>query len=197
MFYSLRAPVFGHRIPVESSECARQRAHMIAARVSLPAETFLSLPKADAFERSRVMKPAFLIFTPALMCSCATTVSPTPATDSGKPRLLNPPSMSTSLAVATPARPSEPVSASGVSLSVAQARAINLEPGLPLSAVRESLGLPDETSSGTFGQATSQPWIGMTWNYIWKSGYTTKRLEVVFSKSAGNWTVNHWDWRNY
>jgi hypothetical protein len=102
----------------------------------------------------------------------------------------------------TPAKPLEPKTREGLSLSDAQDKALKLQPGMAQTAVTELFGKPDETSSGTYGSQTPKPWNGVTWVYRWTRGLSSKRLSVVFQyvafqQGGGAWVVNSWNWYDF
>jgi outer membrane protein assembly factor BamE (lipoprotein component of BamABCDE complex) len=89
----------------------------------------------------------------------------------------------------------EPVNGSGLSLKDAKKKSINLMPGMTQNAVRELMGDPDSTSSSTYGFKTTNPWIGVEWDYVWKVAYSPPpKLSIVFSKQGNAWSVSSWEW---
>ena len=100
--------------------------------------------------------------------------------------------------------PDDPLTATnrfGISLRDAQAKSLNLEPGMAQNDVASLLCKPDETSVETFGAKTPRPWNGFEWIYYWgprvwrldgKNPHNT--LTVIFEKKSNNWVVNTWIW---
>lgn len=88
----------------------------------------------------------------------------------------------------------------GRTLRQVQTGALALTVGMTDDQVVSYVGIPDRTSSTTYGQATGQPWTGIAWDYIFPQVGVypnSKHLEVVFQPGAGKWLVNSWQWYDF
>jgi len=97
---------------------------------------------------------------------------------------------------------SEPRNRAGMTKEEALDKSLALHPSMTSDEVIALLGKPDETSSGTYGTQTAQPWNGITYLYMWKdeNGFPTKTLSILFQyvqSPTGTlvYSVNSWQWR--
>jgi outer membrane protein assembly factor BamE (lipoprotein component of BamABCDE complex) len=90
----------------------------------------------------------------------------------------------------------------GLSLRDAKDKALKLAPGMTQDEVISLLGKPDETSAGTYGTQTQNPWNGITWLYRWGNMntlgdlYKLKVLSITFEKGSNAWIINNWHWKD-